>query len=46
MALDESFDHNSIALALQIPNQNPQVCYIYRLDVTIKSVPENVLKKI
>ncbi|VDI80658.1 Hypothetical predicted protein [Mytilus galloprovincialis] len=24
VALDESFDHNSIALALQIPNQNPQ----------------------
>ena len=25
IALDESFDHNAIALALQIPNQNPQV---------------------
>ena len=24
IALDESFDHNAIALALQIPNQNPQ----------------------
>ncbi|VDI80664.1 Hypothetical predicted protein [Mytilus galloprovincialis] len=44
VALDESFDHNSIALALQIPNQNPQVCYIYRLDVTIESVPKNVSK--
>jgi hypothetical protein len=25
IALDESFDHNAIALALQISNQNPQV---------------------
>lgn len=25
VALDESFDHNSMALALQIPNQNSQV---------------------
>ena len=25
VALDESFDHNSMALALQIPNQNTQV---------------------
>ena len=25
IALDESFDHNAIALALQIPNQIPQV---------------------
>ena len=25
IALDESFDHNSMALALQIPTQNPQV---------------------
>lgn len=24
IALDESFDHNAMALALQIPNQNPQ----------------------
>lgn len=25
IAMDESFDHNSIALALQIPTQNQQV---------------------
>lgn len=25
IALDESFDHNALALALQIPNQNTQV---------------------
>jgi hypothetical protein len=27
IALDESFDHNSLALALQIPTQNTQVTY-------------------
>lgn len=26
VALDESFDHNALALALQIPTQNTQVC--------------------
>lgn len=29
IALDESFDHNSMALALQIPTQNPQVSRIH-----------------
>ena len=30
IALDESFDHNSMALALQVPNSTAQVrrCYI------------------
>lgn len=32
IALDESFDANSMALTLQIPTQNTQVCYeIYGL---------------
>lgn len=26
LAMDESFDHNAMALALQIPTQNTQVC--------------------
>lgn len=29
IALDESFDHNALALALQIPNQNTQVHQFY-----------------
>lgn len=34
LALDENFDHNTLALVLQIPTQNTQVCNIrlmYRL---------------
>lgn len=31
IALDESFDSNSMALALQIPTQNTQVSYLFVL---------------
>ena len=33
IALDESFDHAAMALALQIPTQNTQVCTIISLSV-------------
>ena len=29
IALDESFDHNSLALALQIPTQSTQVSFLF-----------------
>lgn len=33
IALDESFDHNAMALALQIPTQNTQVCHRLRTEI-------------
>ncbi len=33
VALDDSFDHNSMALALQIPTQNSQVKRQYRVEI-------------
>lgn len=35
VALDESFDHAAMALALQIPTQNTQVCAIYLKVLTV-----------
>lgn len=32
LALDETFDHNALALSLQIPTQNTQVIIITSLD--------------
>ena len=32
ISLDESFDHNSMALALQIPTQNTQVSWCHNLE--------------
>ena len=29
IALDDSFDNNSLAMALQIPTANIQVCFLY-----------------
>lgn len=29
LALDEMFDHNTLALLLQVPTQNTQVCTYY-----------------
>ena len=34
VALDETFDHNALALSLQIPTQNTQVIIIEDLTIT------------
>ena len=40
VALDDSFDHNSMALALQIPTQNTQV---HMLTHTLTQIPHGTL---
>ena len=39
IALDDSFDHTSMALALQIPTQNQQVSLLYILHLDPSSRP-------
>ena len=38
VALDESFDHHSMALALQIPSSNGQVCLCSSVSVSQESL--------